>query len=438
MANLLGTLHSAASGMSASQTAIQTTSHNISNINTPGYTRQRVEQSASRPYSQPGYNSKLGAGQFGTGVQVNNVIRIRNSFYDYQFRSESHNYGSTSVKYDYYTNLENIFNEPSDTSISSALNKFFNGFHDLSKDPNSSGTKNIVVENAKYLSNALNQVYKNIDNLQDTSNSQKDSILNEINGMLESLKELDKNIKVIEGNGKSPNDMLDERDKILDELSFKIDLNNEKVKKAISDGKLELTELQGADGKLDASISGELAGIISMENETESYKKSLGQLMDGLAEGVNDIYNKDGNTGGIFEVKKDDENNTISISVKEELINDPNKLSVTSDKALELYNLKDKKIEIGENGNKTSITINNFYNGMVQKLGHATEEIIRVEKNQSKLLKSIDNSRLSVSGVSMDEEFVNLMQLQHAYSASAKVISTIDSLLDVVVNGLIR
>ena len=109
MAGLLGTLHSAKTGMSVSQTSIQTTSHNINNMNTPGYTRQRVEQSAKSAYSNPGFNSSLGAGQIGTGVEATNITRMRNTFYDYQFRSESHNYGETSIKYDYYTNMETIF-----------------------------------------------------------------------------------------------------------------------------------------------------------------------------------------------------------------------------------------------------------------------------------------------------------------------------------------
>ncbi|RDC49771.1 flagellar hook-associated protein FlgK, partial [Acinetobacter sp. RIT592] len=67
-----------------------------------------------------------------------------------------------------------------------------------------------------------------------------------------------------------------------------------------------------------------------------------------------------------------------------------------------------------------------------------TQEVRRNEKNQSKVLKEIDNSRLNVSGVSLDEEMINLIQFQHAYNASAKVVSTIDSLLDVVINGLVR
>ena len=84
------------------------------------------------------------------------------------------------------------------------------------------------------------------------------------------------------------------------------------------------------------------------------------------------------------------------------------------------------------------MTINTFYNSIIQKMGNETQEIIRNEKNQSKIVKEIDNLRLNVSGVSLDEEMVSLIQFQHSYNASAKVISTINSLLDVVVNGLVR
>ncbi|RDY28913.1 flagellar hook-associated protein FlgK [Romboutsia weinsteinii] len=419
MAGLLGTLHSAASGMNASQKSIQTTSHNINNMNTPGYSRQRTEQSASRPLSQPGLNSNLGAGQLGTGVEITDIKRVRNTFYDFQFRSESHSYGNIGIKYDYYNNMESIFNEPSETSISTSLNNFFNSMHELSKDPESLGAKNIVIENSKYLANTINQVYKKIDNLSNSLDKQTDGILDDINSMLSSLKELDKNIKIVESTGKTPNDLLDQRDRILDELSFKINIHDKDVQTAISDGSLTKDEL----GIL--NVSGELAGCMEMKRELENYTESLKSLSKGIVDGVNDIY------GGEF-FKYGDSDPVISVN--EDILNNPSNLTITSDKALELYNLKSKKINIdGED-----ISINNYYNSIVQKLGHSTQEIKRNEKNQSELMKSIDGSRLSVSGVSMDEEMVNLVQLQHAYNASAKVISTIDSLLDVVVNGLVK
>lgn len=434
MAGLLGTLNTAKSGMNVSQVAIQTTSHNISNINTPGYSRQRVEQTASRPYSQPGRNSSLGAGQIGTGAQINDVTRIRNSFYDYQFRSESHSYGDTSVKYDYYKNIESIFNEPSDSAISSSLNNFFNSWNELSKDPNSAGTKNVVIENAKYLANNINNVYGKLENLEDNLKSQQESILKEINSIISEVKELDKNIKVIQGAGKSPNDLLDERDRLLDDLSFKLNISDSDVqgilKGAIeNDKEVTLEDLKNlGDGK----VSGELQGTITMEKDIAKYKESLEKLSDNIVKTVNEVY-KNGNEDkpNIFVLDKE---NGKLMAVNSEIENNVDNLEITADEALALYNLKSKKINI----DGKEVTINTFYNNMIQEIGQASASVIRDESNQSKLLSNIDSSRSSVSGVSLDEEMISLVQLQHAYNANAKVLSTIDSLLDVVVNGLIR
>ena len=428
MPSLMGTLHSAASGMTANQTAIQTTSHNITNLNTPGYTRQRVEQKASRPYSQIGYNSSMGPGQLGTGVQVTDITRIRNTFYDFQFRSESHSYGEISVRYDYYKNIENIFNEPSDNAISSSLNKFFNGWHELSKDPNNIGAKNIVIENGKFLANNISQSYSKLEKLKENIDKQTSDMLNDVNSMLGSLKELEENIKIVQATGKSPNDLMDERDRILDDLSFKLNIQNDDVKAAMSDGKVTLDELE----KIDAS--GEISGALKMAKELDSYMNDLKTLAKGIADSVNNIYNDGLGADDVKDLFVFDEDENPMLSINEELLNDSSKLQMTTDKALKLFNLKDEKVNI----NGKDITINNYYNSIIEKLGHATQNVVREEKNQSQLMLSIDNSRLSVSGVSMDEEMINLIQFQHAYNASAKVISTIDSLLDVVVNGLVR
>lgn len=122
------------------------------------------------------------------------------------------------------------------------------------------------------------------------------------------------------------------------------------------------------------------------------------------------------------------------MAVNSEIENNVDNLEITADEALALYNLKSKKINI----DGKEVTINTFYNNMIQEIGQASASVIRDESNQSKLLSNIDSSRSSVSGVSLDEEMISLVQLQHAYNANAKVLSTIDSLLDVVVNGLIR
>lgn len=425
MSGLLSTLNTAKSGMNVSQVAIQTTSHNISNINTPGYSRQRVNQSASSPYSMPGKNSNFGAGQIGTGAQIDDVTRIRNSFYDYQYRSESHQYGNTSVKYEYFKNIEGIFNEPSDTAISSSLNSFFNSWSELSKDPQSSGVKSVVIENGKYLSNSINSAFKRLESLEEGLDKQSEYIIDEVNSMLSQLDKLEKNIKIIQGSGKSPNDFLDQRDQLLDNLSFKLNINDKDVKATLkkaydANGKVTLDDLT----KSGVKISGELEGTLSMKQEINKYKGGLKQLANTITSNVNDAAGQE-----IFKAKDGE-----LISINPEMLQEPEKINVTADIALKVYELKLEKVNI----NGKDMTINTFYNSMIQDLGQSSAAVIRDESNQSKLLENIDSSRSSVSGVSLDEEMISLVQLQHTYSANAKVMSTIDSLLDVVVNGLVR
>lgn len=425
MSGLLSTLNTAKSGMNVSQVAIQTTSHNISNINTPGYSRQRVNQSASSPYSMPGKNSNFGAGQIGTGAQIDDVTRIRNSFYDYQYRSGSHQYGNTSVKYEYFKNIEGIFNEPSDTAISSSLNSFFNSWSELSKDPQSSGVKSVVIENGKYLSNSINSAFKRLESLEEGLDKQSEYIMDEVNSMLSQLDKLEKNIKIIQGSGKSPNDFLDQRDQLLDNLSFKLNINDKDVKATLkkaydANGKVTLDDLT----KSGVKISGELEGTLSMKQEIKKYKDGLKQLANTITSNVNKAAGQD-----IFKAKDGE-----LISINPEMLQEPEKINVTADIALKVYELKSEKVNI----NGKDMTINTFYNSMIQDLGQSSAAVIRDESNQSKLLENIDSSRSSVSGVSLDEEMISLVQLQHTYSANAKVMSTIDSLLDVVVNGLVR
>ena len=440
MAGLIGSLHSAGTGMSVSQASIQTTSHNINNMNTPGYSRQKVEQSAKSAYSNPGYNSSLGPGQLGTGVQATDIVRIRNTFYDFQYRNETHNYGQTSIKYQHYTNMEKIFNEPSDSAISSSMSEFFSSWQELSKSPNDAGAKDIVIQNAKYLANNISTVKSKLDQLSSQAEKKLNDDVSEINDMLNQIRDLNKDIKLIQGSGKTPNDLMDKRDAVIDDLSYKLNLENSDVQKLINK-KLEdgtpvtLDELKNIKG-----VSGEIQGSLDMIDKISEYTDDLTNLAKGLSQAVNNILNgKDANNTDaipstnqvIFEFNADED---PIIKANDKLLDSPKDLFITADVAQKMYNLKDEKITIdGED-----ITIGNYYNNIIQKLGNESKEVIRAEKNQSKLIEEIDNLRLNVSGVSLDEEMVNLIQFQHSYTASAKVISTIDSLLDVVVNSLVR
>lgn len=431
MAGLLGSLHTASSGMRANQNVIQTINHNITNMNTPGYTRQRAELTTNRPYSSVGRNtSTTYAGQIGQGVSVTSITRIRNSFYDSQYRTEAHSYGNAAIKYDQFSNIENVFNEPSDTSISTTLNNFFDSFNELSKNPDSTSAKKYVVENAQLLTNVLNQTVQKLDGLKTDIATQEETMINDVNRILKEVGSLEKEIRVLEATGKNPNDLLDRKDNLIDELSFKLNINNADVKNALSDGTLTSAEIANLD------VSGELQASKDMQKEIDAIIGDMETFMNAFATEINDIYTKAQNpqNGMPLFVMGQDANGLPTINMNQRIIDDPASLNMTSDLALELSQLKSLKVNInGEN-----ITLGNFYNSIVQDIGYATQSVGRELANRDSLMTALENSKASISGVSLDEEMINLMQFQHAYNATAKVASTIDSLLDVVINGIIK
>lgn len=343
MAGLFSILNTANSGMNAHQKAIQTISHNISNLDTEGYSRQRTEFATNSPMYMPSLNNAIGRGQLGTGVHVTDVTRARNSFYDYQFRAEAHKYGKTVSKYDYYNTIETIINEPSDYGISAGIDDFFKGWESLANDINSDSKKSLVVENAANLATLISESYKKIDKLKGDLDDNIDSEIKQINDMLKSLEDLNKSIDIISGSGSTPNDLLDERDRILDDLSFKLDLENSDVKNMLADGKLELNELKNADGTWKTGVSGTLQGLFDMHSKIDTYKSDLKDVSDGLAKQINDVYNTSaGITVNDFFVTSNVAGEDI-IKVNPAIKSNPNELKLTADEASKIAKLKDRK-----------------------------------------------------------------------------------------------
>ena len=432
MAGLLGSLNTSSSGMRANQTVIQTINHNISNINTPGYSRQRVELTAANAYSRPGkITSTIGAGQLGQGVNISSVTRVRNVFYDRQLRAEAHSFGSASLKADQYVNIENIFNEMSDTGISASLNNFFNSFSELSKNPTATSTKRYVIESANSLANSINQSVKQLNTLKENLSKEKENALTTVNDILKDLTSLEKDIKIAEATGKNANDLLDKRDTLIDDLSFFININDADVQAALGDGELTEDELDAL-----ANPSGTLQGILEMQDEIDSIIDKINVFMENLSTSINNTYNNVAtapNFKNFFVIEKDN-NGVQTISVDKTLRDDARLLEMDADKAIALAGLKNQKINIDGD----TLSLNTYYTNLLQEIGYKSQQATKEASNRGDFILSIEDSRASESGVSLDEEMISLIQYEHAYSACAKVTATIDSLLDVVINGLIK
>ncbi|MEH7384279.1 flagellar hook-associated protein FlgK [Bacillus sp. JJ1521] len=212
-------LETARRGLNTQQSALYTTGHNISNANTPGYSRQRVNFETTTSFPGVGMNAPKIPGQMGTGVQTGSIQRIRDQFSDKQFRDENNKLGYWRARADALERMEEIMNEPSTEGLSASLDEFWKKLQDLAADPQNTGARDVVLtqgqavaDSFKYIADSLNGVRDNIKSEIDLSVSTINSIAAQING-------LNQQINSIEPIGYLPNDLYDERDRLIDQLS---------------------------------------------------------------------------------------------------------------------------------------------------------------------------------------------------------------------------
>ena len=228
MSGLFSTFNIAKRGMSVQQKSIDVTSHNIANSNTVGYSRQRAKIETSSPFGGTSMGSSIQAGQLGTGAQIQAIERVRDNFLDYQVRGENAILGKYDMRNNYLYEVESVFNEPSDTGLSTLMGTFFDSFQELSKQPNSSNSRTVVAQQSAALADALNATYTKLDGLQNNTQDMLKSIVTEVNSTLVQLDRVNQEIISVTVSGNQPNDLMDKRDLLLDELSYKFGIQVDK------------------------------------------------------------------------------------------------------------------------------------------------------------------------------------------------------------------
>ncbi|MED4350966.1 flagellar hook-associated protein FlgK [Schinkia azotoformans] len=220
-------LETARRGMMTQQAALYVTGHNIANANTPGYTRQRVNFETTEPYPPASRNRPQIPGQMGTGVQAGDIQRIRDSFVDTQFRGENSKLGFWQAKAEMLTQMEDIMNEPSDTGLAKSMDEFWNSLQDLAVQPQNNGARRVVRQRGIALANTFNYMYNSLKAVQKDYRNEIDISETQINSLLRQINQLNKQIGSIEPHGYLPNDLYDERDRLVDELSSLVNIKVE-------------------------------------------------------------------------------------------------------------------------------------------------------------------------------------------------------------------
>lgn len=202
------------SGLYASQASINTVAHNVSNENTPGYTRQKVETTASEAIS---LNSPYGMA--GTGVDATGVVQIRNEYYDKKYRTNNSLYGNYEAKEYYMKSIENYFSETNAEGITSSFDQFFTSVLALISDTGNATIRSQVTNNAQTFTEMVNNIASGLKGIQQEANTEIRTIADRINAIAEQIATLNKQINTIEITGRKANDLRDSRNLLLDELS---------------------------------------------------------------------------------------------------------------------------------------------------------------------------------------------------------------------------
>jgi len=215
-----GILSTAVSGLMAFQRSIETTSHNIANVNTEGFSRQRVESVANLP-------EYTGSGYIGTGVEVSNITRSYDQFISGQLRSSTSAFGEVDGFKSYATQIDNLLADPT-TGMEPAIQSFFNSVNDVANDPSSIAAREVMLTEGDSLTHRFGVISNRFEELKGQVNSDLKSMTDTVNSYTVSIADLNKRIAADIGraNGQQqPNDLLDERDNIVNKLADLVDVS---------------------------------------------------------------------------------------------------------------------------------------------------------------------------------------------------------------------
>lgn len=555
-----GSFEIAKSGLSIAMQQLNVTEHNIANVNTEGYTRQRLLTSAKDPANGRYLVAQLTKTLVGQGVEALGIQQIRSEYLDKQYRTLNGNYNLSASRSTALEYLTGVFNELGEKgTITTSIDKFFSALNTFSSNTSSQEYRTNVQQQALGMTQTFNNIYEEVQSLWHNQNDSIAVAAQKINSIAQKIANLNDAIALFEQTGGAANDLNDERNLLIDELSGYVDIkydfnaaNNSMIDIKIGDltlveGKAvneivvdsakdlinvivngddaakaaastRLTELgftctvtgtdydvtfNGAElvtgGALVSNIddvvssdltlwvaynrnnltmnakplelgsevkSGKLCSYMEMVSNQDAvnagipfYMDQINNFVRGLAQSLNEIaasgytypYDENGvpvaSRSGVdlFYVP-------YSGSTPDYTLINAGNFSVSAEVLQSVWNIAGSSTPINlntypvESGNNViakalfeDLVKNSYYdklNSIVGILGIDANTTDSILSTKESLLLSTDTQRLSLSSVSLDEETTNLIIFQQTYQACARVITTLDEMLNAMINNM--
>jgi flagellar hook-associated protein 1 FlgK len=423
-------LQTALSGLLAEQQAIDVTGHNITNANTEGYSRQRAVLQTNEPLHIAALSAVTGeGGQLGTGVSVATYTRIRNSYLDAQYRTQSSALGAANAQAEQLQQAQGAFAEPSSTGLASQLSAFWSSWGKLADSPSFEGAQVEVVSAATQVTGTLHQLQAQLQSIEGQTAAQYAAITGptgEVAGDAAQIAQLNHQIKLSLQAHQQPNDLEDRRDLLIDKLSS---LANVTVTKeadgtdTVTFGNAAKPLVEGATVNwpqaLTPAAGGQLGALLKLSSPAgalASYQSALDEVAATLSSSVNELHTATPFFKGATAA-------TIEVAVT------PAEVQASSAKGT-------------PGGNDVALAIAGLrggaadqrYAALIAQLGGNVQDAKTSQTNSQAVLNAVSGQRQSVSGVSLDEEMTNLITFQRGYQASARALTVMDEMLDTLIN----
>jgi flagellar hook-associated protein 1 len=452
MGSLNASLATALSGLIADQGALEATTNNVANANTPGYSREEPVLAASDPVVVEPLT-------FGSGVTLQSVESIRDPILETRIAQETQGQGQYNALVSALQQLQVNF-PSSGGSIGTAISNFFDSVNQLATSPSDLSVRQDVLTAADNLASAFNQTADSLTSQQGNLDLSVVQTVGQINQLTAQIAQLNTQIDNLQNAGESAGTFIDQRTQAIDQLSSLVD-----VSEIQSDNSITLTTASGtplvadqqsfqlstapvASGHEDVFYqgnditstiaSGQLGGEIqARDQQIPAILSQLDTLASGLANAVNGVqaqgFDLNGNAGtNLFNPPPASGTGAAaSLSVA---ITDPSLIAASSDGTAGSNGNADAMYALGGASIIDGQSPTDYYSNIVFNVGNAASNATAEQTASSQVLQQLQNQRGAISGVSLDEEAANMIQYQEAYSASAQVINTVNDMMYAVIN----
>ena len=444
-------LQIALSSLYAQQKALQVTGQNIANVNTEGYSRQRVDMSANAGPITPARESRYTGP--GMGVTTGDTTRITDQFLQLRGYQEHAVDAGLHQSQSVLSNIEGAFDEPSDDGLSKLISGFMSSFDDVANAPDDNSARATLVQQGQTLTDGFNQLDSALATQRSSGVDELGSQIDEVNTGASQVADLNHSISSAVANGDSPNALMDQRDQLVSKLAEEVGVT---VRPGDVDGTVDVfvggtALVRGASAnplKMDvgtdpaqtvhvtwasdgypAGVSGSAGGLLSGVNDViPRYRSGLQAVAQQLAGQINAVhstgYALDGSTGRDFFTT----DSSGRIEVNPDIVADPTLVAASATAGATRDGSVAQKI-----ADLTGPA--DGYQQLVTGLGVESAGVNRKVDVQGSVVQNIDAAQQSVSGVNLDEEMTSMLQYQHGYDAAARFLTAVDQTLETLINS---